>query len=176
MELTQGLGADRGCECVGWQAHDPQGHEHPNMTLNNLVKSVRATGGLGIVGVFTQDPKSPDTLLKEGEWRSTSPTYFEKGLTVGTGQCDVKRYNRLLRDLIHDDRAAPSFIVSHELASTRRPTRTSTSTRGTRDGPRWSCIRVEQSSRGRPAASPRGSRVAGAAPGPCQRRQTRAIF
>src|SRR5579883_1340147 len=33
---TNGKGADRGCECVGYQAHDPQGTEHPNMTLNNL--------------------------------------------------------------------------------------------------------------------------------------------
>ena len=41
--------------------------------------------------------------------------FFEKGLTAGTGQCDVKRYNRRLRELIHDDQAMPSFIVSHEL-------------------------------------------------------------
>jgi len=115
MELTHGLGADRGCECVGWQAHDPQGHEHPNMTLNKLFKSVRATGGLGIVGVFTQDPKSPDPLLKEGELALEYPVFFEKGLQMGSGQADVKRYNRYLRDLIHDDRAAPSFLVSHEL-------------------------------------------------------------
>jgi len=27
MELTHGAGANRGCECVGYQAHDPQGHE-----------------------------------------------------------------------------------------------------------------------------------------------------
>jgi hypothetical protein len=33
--------ADRGCECVGYQAHDPQGHEHPHATLNDLVRSVR---------------------------------------------------------------------------------------------------------------------------------------
>ena len=109
MELTKGLGADRGCECVGWQAHDPQGHEHPNMTLNNLVKSVRATGGLGIVGVFTKDPKSPDKLLHEGEVAFDVATYFEKGLTTGSGQCDVKRYNRRLRELIHLDDARPSF-------------------------------------------------------------------
>jgi glutathione-independent formaldehyde dehydrogenase len=44
MEQTGGLGADCGCECVGYQAHDPEGHEHPNATLNNLVKSVRFTG------------------------------------------------------------------------------------------------------------------------------------
>ncbi len=121
MELTKGLGADRGCECVGWQAHDPQGHEHPNMTLNNLVKSVRATGGLGIVGVFTKDPKSPDKLLHEGEVAFDVATYFEKGLTTGSGQCDVKRYNRRLRELIHLDDARPSFIVSHELALDEAP-------------------------------------------------------
>ena len=28
------------------------------MTLNKLFQSVRATGGLGIIGVFTKDPKS----------------------------------------------------------------------------------------------------------------------
>ena len=115
MELTHGLGADRGCECVGWQAHDPQGHEHPNMTLNKLFQSVRATGGLGIIGVFTKDPKSPDPLLKEGELALDIASFFEKGLQAGSGQADVKRYNRHLRDLIHDDRAAPSFLVSHEL-------------------------------------------------------------
>ena len=27
--LTDGAGADHGCECVGYQAHDPQGEEHP---------------------------------------------------------------------------------------------------------------------------------------------------
>jgi threonine dehydrogenase-like Zn-dependent dehydrogenase len=121
LELTRGLGADRGCECVGWQAHDPQGHEHPNMTLNNLVQAVRATGGLGVVGVFTQDPKSPDALLKQGEVAFDWATFFEKGLQTGTGQCNVKLYNRRLRDLIRANRAAPSFIVSHELPLSQAP-------------------------------------------------------
>jgi glutathione-independent formaldehyde dehydrogenase len=48
-EMTMGLGADNGCECVGYQAHDPEGHEHPNMTLNRLVRSVRFTGDLGVM-------------------------------------------------------------------------------------------------------------------------------
>ncbi|MCJ2103795.1 aldehyde dehydrogenase, partial [Methylobacterium sp. E-041] len=33
LQLTNGIGADRGCGCVGYQAHDPEGHEHPNSTL-----------------------------------------------------------------------------------------------------------------------------------------------
>lgn len=27
LALTGGEGADRGCECVGYQPHDPEGHE-----------------------------------------------------------------------------------------------------------------------------------------------------
>ena len=52
LDLTNGE-ADKGCECVGYQAHDVEGHEHPNMTMNNLVASVKATGAIGVVEVFT---------------------------------------------------------------------------------------------------------------------------
>jgi threonine dehydrogenase-like Zn-dependent dehydrogenase len=31
---------------------DPEGHEHPNDTLNKLVTSVRWTGRIGSIGVF----------------------------------------------------------------------------------------------------------------------------
>ncbi|MEV6862632.1 glutathione-independent formaldehyde dehydrogenase [Streptosporangium subroseum] len=116
MELTKGLGADRGCECVGYQAHDPQGHEHPNMTLNNLVKSVKFTGTIGVVGVFIPtDPGSPDDLYKQGEIAFDYGMFWFKGQTIGNGQCNVKRYNRQLRTLIHEGKARPSWVVSHEL-------------------------------------------------------------
>jgi glutathione-independent formaldehyde dehydrogenase len=114
LDETNGLGAHRGCECVGYQAHDPQGHEHPNLTLNNLVKSVRFTGGIGVVGVFVpQDPGGPDELAKQGEVVFDFGLFWFKGQKMGTGQCPVKRYNRHLRNLIHAGRAQPSFIVSH---------------------------------------------------------------
>jgi threonine dehydrogenase-like Zn-dependent dehydrogenase len=117
MDLTDGEGADRGCECVGYQCHDPAGHEVNNLTMNNLVHSVRATGGLGIVGVFvSEDPKASDKLEKEGKIAFDFGTFFEKGQHMGTGQCNVKLYNRYLRELIHNDRAKPSWIISHELA------------------------------------------------------------
>ncbi|AWS47774.1 glutathione-independent formaldehyde dehydrogenase [Streptosporangium sp. 'caverna'] len=116
MELTNGLGADRGCECVGYQAHDPQGHEHPNMTLNNLVKSVKFTGSIGVVGVFIpSDPGSPDDLFKQGEIAFDYGMFWFKGQMIGNGQCNVKRYNRQLRTLIHEGKARPSWVVSHEL-------------------------------------------------------------
>ncbi len=34
---------------------------------------------------------------------------------MGTGQCNVKAYNRELLNLIVNGRAMPSFVVSHEL-------------------------------------------------------------
>ncbi|WP_182901801.1 glutathione-independent formaldehyde dehydrogenase [Microbispora sp. H10830] len=116
MELTHGRGADRGCECVGYQAHDPQGHEHPNMTLNNLVKSVRFAGTIGVVGVFiAMDPGSPDDLYKQGEIAFDYGLFWFKGQTMGNGQCNVKNYNRQLCTLIHEGKARPSWVVSHEL-------------------------------------------------------------
>ncbi|WP_062349362.1 glutathione-independent formaldehyde dehydrogenase [Herbidospora yilanensis] len=116
MELTDGLGADRGCECVGYQAHDPQGHEHPNMTLNNLVKSVKFTGTIGVVGVYIpSDPGSPDDLFKQGEVAFDYGMFWFKGQMIGNGQCNVKNYNRKLSRLIHAGKARPSWVVSHEL-------------------------------------------------------------
>ncbi|GIH20063.1 glutathione-independent formaldehyde dehydrogenase [Rugosimonospora africana] len=116
LDQTGGEGADKGCECVGWQAHDPDGNERPNQTMNNLIRSVRATGALGVVGVFVpQDPQSPDSLMRDGEVALDLGLFFQKGLRMGSGQADVKRYNRQLRDLIAADRAQPSFLVSHNL-------------------------------------------------------------
>jgi glutathione-independent formaldehyde dehydrogenase len=122
LDQTMGLGADRGCECVGYQAHDPQGTEHPNMTLNNLVKSVRFTGGIGSVGVYVpQDPGGSDQLAEQGQVAFDYGLHWFKGQTMGSGQCPVKKYNRRLRDLIAGGKATPSFIVSHELPLTQGP-------------------------------------------------------
>jgi len=116
LELTDGKGADCGCECVGYQAHDTEGHEHPNMTMNNLVASVRPTGSIGVVGVFTPvDPKSPDKLEKHGQIAFDMGRFFMKGLSMRSGQANVKQYNRRLMELIHQGKARPSFVVSHEL-------------------------------------------------------------
>ena len=122
LDRTNGEGADKGCECVGYQAHEPKGHEHPNMTMNNLVRSVRATGALGVVGVFVpEDPKSPDKLEKKGQIAFDLGLFWSKGQRMGTGQTNVKAYNRYLCNLIHAGKATPSFIVSHELPLDKAP-------------------------------------------------------
>ena len=47
--------------------------------------------------------------------------FFEKGLRMGTGQANVKRYNRQLRDMIIAGRAKPSFVVSQRVPLTEAP-------------------------------------------------------
>jgi len=74
-DQTMGFGADRGCECVGYQAHDPSGNEQPNLTLNRLVDSVRFVGGIGVVGVFLpQDPAALTNSPSRARLPSTTET------------------------------------------------------------------------------------------------------
>ncbi|WP_445445063.1 glutathione-independent formaldehyde dehydrogenase [Clavibacter sp. km3a] len=116
MDLTDGFGVDSGVEAVGYQAHDHTGEEHPEMVLDALVSVVRATGAIGVVGVYNpSDPKGATEEAKEGRMAFDFGTAFTKGISIGTGQCPVKRYNRELRDLIIRGRATPGRIVSHEV-------------------------------------------------------------
>ena len=123
MELTGGKGADRGCECVGYQCCNMHREEVPNLTMNNLVQTVKATGRIGVVGVFVpEDPNSEDKLQKRGRMAFDFGAYWLKGQSMGTGQANVKGYNRLLSRLIEKDRVKPSWIVSHELPLEEAPT------------------------------------------------------
>ena len=90
--------------------------------MNNLVNSVAATGTLGIVGVFiSKDPGAEDELAKQGQIAFDFGKFWMKGQKMGTGQANVKAYNRKLRDLITDNIAKPSFIISHELPLSQAP-------------------------------------------------------
>jgi threonine dehydrogenase-like Zn-dependent dehydrogenase len=116
MELTGGKGADRGCECVGYQCCNMHREEVPNLTMNNLVATVKATGRIGVVGVFVpEDPNAKDRLEKRGQLAFDFGAFWFKGQSMGTGQANVKAYNRLLSRLIEKDKVKPSWIVSHEL-------------------------------------------------------------
>jgi glutathione-independent formaldehyde dehydrogenase len=118
-----GEGADKGVDAVGYQAHARDtDREEPATVLNSLVDAVRATGMLGVPGLYVPaDPGGVDQEASHGKLRLAIGRLFEKGLRMGTGQCNVKRYNRQLRDLIIAGRARPSFVVSHELPLDQAP-------------------------------------------------------
>lgn len=122
LELTGGKGADCGCECVGYQCCNMHREEVPNLTMNNLVQTVKATGRIGVVGVFLpEDPGAADKLAKKGQIAFDFGQFWFKGQSMGTGQANVKAYNRKLSRLIEHDKVKPSWIVSHELPLAEAP-------------------------------------------------------
>ncbi|MET7668348.1 zinc-binding dehydrogenase [Micromonospora luteifusca] len=120
LEQAGGRGAERGCEAVGYRAHEPQSREKSALTLNNLVHSVRFGGAIGVVGA-RRNPGSPDPLQKPGKAPFDYGTFWFKGRSMGTGQCNMKAYNRQLMHLVDLHKAEPSFLVSHELALDEAP-------------------------------------------------------
>ncbi|KAF7296784.1 Glutathione-independent formaldehyde dehydrogenase [Mycena indigotica] len=118
LKLRGGKAVDRGVDAVGYQATTGDGKtEVPNAVIEALVRVVRPTGGLGIPGLYVpSDPGAPDAASAKGYMSFPFGKLFEKGLTLGTGQCNVKAYNRYLRDLIIAGRAKPSFVVSHNVS------------------------------------------------------------
>ena len=123
VEQTDGDGTDKGIDAVGYQATVSGGdEEQPAIVLNQLVYTVRATGRIGTVGLYVpEDPGAPTEEAANGRLLFEIGKFFEKGLSMGTGQCNVKRYNRDLRDLIVAGRAKPSFVVSKELPLAEAP-------------------------------------------------------
>ena len=107
-----------GVEAVGYEAFDDKnpGTEHSTQPLEDLIRVVNPTGQIGIVGVYpAQDPGGANAQAKQGIYPLPFGQIFEKGLSIGTGQAPVKRYNEYLRDLIIAGRAKPSFVISHRL-------------------------------------------------------------
>ncbi|KAL1633125.1 hypothetical protein SLS58_011216 [Diplodia intermedia] len=119
IEANGGEMVDRAVDAVGYQAVDAAGgggRERPNAVLEQLIMVTRPTGGLGVPGLYVPaDPGAPDAQSGKGQILISFGKLFEKGLSIGTGQCNVKAYNRYLRDLIIAGKAKPSFVVSHEI-------------------------------------------------------------
>ena len=119
----QGGLVDKAIDAVGYQAASAgssaaggEQDEVPNIVLNQMIDVVSPTGALGIPGLYVPtDPGGVDEGAKRGALSINFGRLFEKGLRLGTGQCNVKRYNAYLRDLIIAGKAAPSFVVSHQV-------------------------------------------------------------
>ena len=117
VDMRHGDGVDKGIDAVGYQAHDTNAaREIPAAVLMALSRLVNPTGILGIPGLYVpSDPGGVDENAKEGLLLIPFGKMFEKGLVLKTGQCNVKRHNAYLRDLIIAGKAKPSFVVSHEV-------------------------------------------------------------
>ena len=134
---------DRSIDAVGYQAvgSGKEAGEVPNVVLEQCIQVTRPTGGIGVPGLYVpSDPGAVDEKSSRGMMAMSFGKLFEKvgspcaccvcmmlikgnlkGLTIGTGQCNVKKYNRYLRDMIISGRADPSFVVSHEIGIDEAP-------------------------------------------------------
>ncbi len=128
-DQRKGRGVDKGVDAVGYQATiagssvaGGEQDEAPNIVLNQLIDVVNPTGALGIPGLYVpSDPSGVNENAKRGSLLIDFGRLFEKGLRLGTGQCNVKQYNAYLRDLIIAGRAKPSFVVSHDVPLENAP-------------------------------------------------------
>ena len=128
-DARKGEGVDKAIDAVGYQAAAAgssaaggEQDEVPNIVLNQIIDVVAPTGALGIPGLYVPtDPGGVDENAKKGSLSISFGRLFEKGLRLGTGQCNVKKYNAYLRDLIIAGKASPSFVVSHEVPLDEAP-------------------------------------------------------
>jgi glutathione-independent formaldehyde dehydrogenase len=112
------LGATVCIDAIGFQARDPHDYsaEKPTAVIDDLARIVAPKGRLGIIGVFLDsDPRASDETARRGEYLIPWGTLFKKGVTIGMGRDDDKRYNDHLRDSIVRGRIKPSVIVSQRL-------------------------------------------------------------
>ena len=84
MDATDGFGVDCGVEAVGYQAHDPAGHEHPGLVLDALVQVVRATGKIGRSASTSPPtrappPRTPSTAATASTTAPPSPRASPSG-------------------------------------------------------------------------------------------------
>lgn len=117
-------GVDCAIDAVGYQARDderPQ-QEKPTQVLENCVRVLNPAGSLGMIGVYiAPDPGAKNESAKQGIYPFPIAEYFDKGITMGSGQAPVKKYNEYLRDLIVSGKAKPSKIVSHHIPIEKAP-------------------------------------------------------
>lgn len=117
-------GVDCAIDAVGYQARDDENpkKEKPTQVLENCLKVLNPTGGLGMIGVYiAPDPGAKDEHSKQGIFPFPVADFFDKGITMGSGQAPVKKYNEYLRDLIVNGKAKPSKIVSHHIGLDEAP-------------------------------------------------------
>ncbi len=108
-------GVECGIDAVGYQAFDrDEPHQYnPNQVLADLAKVINPAGHLGIIGVYlNKDPKGNNDQEKNGLLTIPFGMMWTKGITIGTGQAPVKNYQPMLRDIIINGKARPSFIIS----------------------------------------------------------------
>jgi glutathione-independent formaldehyde dehydrogenase len=106
---------DCAVDAVGFEAraHGLDGKEAPATVLNSLMSVVRASGGIGIPGLYvTEDPGAEEAAAKTGNLSLRIGLGWAKSHRFYTGQTPVLKYNRQLMQAILHDRLPIAKIVN----------------------------------------------------------------
>lgn len=107
-EIVGEPAVDAAVDAVGFEArgHGAGAGEAPATVLNDIMTIARAGASLGIPGLYvTGDPGGIDENAKIGQIGVRLGLGWAKSHCFTTGQCPVKKYNRLLMNLILSDKA-----------------------------------------------------------------------
>lgn len=114
QEMTDGRGPDVCIDAVGLEANGALLHDVLGKTLrleagsptalNWAIHAVRRGGRVSIIGVYGP----PWNLVDVG-------AAMNKGLTIRTGQCDVKRYMPHLLEHIREGHLDPTALITHRV-------------------------------------------------------------
>ncbi|HEX3294720.1 MAG TPA: formaldehyde dehydrogenase, glutathione-independent [Solirubrobacterales bacterium] len=119
-QIEQILGVpevDCAVDAVGFEArgHGEEGSavEEPARVLNSIMELTKASGRLGIPGLYvTGDPGAVDDAAKEGSLSIRIGLGWAKSHVITTGQCPVMRYHRGLMNAILNDRVRIAEAVN----------------------------------------------------------------
>jgi glutathione-independent formaldehyde dehydrogenase len=117
------LGVDCAIDAVGYQANDRNNPKEfkSNQVLMDIARIINSGGNIGIIGVYSADPAGKDENEKQGLLLLPLGELWFKGVTIGTGIAPVKQMHVFLRNLIFNDKAKPSFIVSDHIDISEAP-------------------------------------------------------
>jgi glutathione-independent formaldehyde dehydrogenase len=124
-QIEQILGVpevDCAVDAVGFEArghgHEGSQQEAPATVLNSLMEVTRASGKIGIPGLYvTDDPGAVDESAKRGALSVRLGLGWAKSHSFFTGQTPVMKYNRALMQAILWDRIKIAHIVGVEVIS-----------------------------------------------------------
>ena len=111
---------DCAVDAVGFEAraHGANGQEAPATVLNSLMSVVRASGAIGIPGLYvTEDPGATEAAAKTGNLSIRIGLGWAKSHRFYTGQTPVLKYNRQLMQAILHDRLPIAKIVNATVIS-----------------------------------------------------------
>lgn len=104
---------DAAIDAVGFEARGHSGGEQPAVVLNQMMEITRASGSIGIPGLYvTEDPGAVDAAAKVGSLSLRFGLGWAKSHSFHTGQTPVLRYNRALMQAILHGRLNIAEIVN----------------------------------------------------------------